>query len=1123
MQKNCCVTPFFQGSKLFKYLLMTKLLLILSFVCSFQVFAINSSGQGKINLDLKNVPIETVLKSIESEGKFRFVYKNEILPAANLVSIYAKEATLSYVMEKVFEKTALSYKLMNANLVVILNTAATTKLLPVTGVVMDADGKPMAGVSVVEKGTTNGTTTDENGAFIIEVKDANAILVFTYTGYSLSEVAVANKTANMQVALLKADNNLDEVVIIGYGTQKRRDVSGAIGSLKLENTPIANLPNPNVLDALKGRIPGFTIGSTTNAGGNPSMIIRGQNSISGALAPLIVVDGVIFTGSLNEINPNDVESVDVLKDAASAAIYGSQGNSGVLIITTKRGKSGKPLINARVNLGYQTPTMPRPNMRQGEDFLQYRRDYMRLQNNKTDIPLDQLLNPNELKAYNEGHSVDWWKEVVRPAPFRDYQLNISGGSDRFNYYVSGNYLDQEGIVFNDQFKKFTVLSKLDAKITDWLKFGLNLSVVSKNADGVAADLEKGTINGPYGYKYSTFEGYEHWLERFPQSSTTTFNPLWRTLTYDEDRNQNYRSASYVKVDIPWIKGLSYTFNYSLNRWEGHGAQFNDEKTFVNTLALAELKDQTKYLPSVNGFRNNSERTDWYLNHLINYRNTFKEKHNFDLTLVAERQQAKTRFMRLDARDFSLAGTTVLGINSLELGDPTKRVINTNESKEANLAYLARLMYSFDNKLDFSASIRKDGYSAFAEGFKYAVFPAAAIGYTISNEPFFANDFVNRLKLRLSYGEIGNSPIGAYSTYSNIGSRNYLYGTTPVVTSYVSNLANKEVRWERTRSLNAGIDFGIFKNIFSGTIDYYKTNTYDLLVGRTIPGTSGFTSIQSNIAKLANQGFELGVTSKNIGKKDISWSTTFNFQINRNKIVSLWGMDGNNDGKEDDDIASSRFIGKSLGAIYNYVFDGIVQASDTAFTRIYNDRPGDVKFKDLNGDGKLNADDRAIIGYSKENFIASLSNTVRYKGFGLYIMFYTIQGGGKNNWYTGSNSFALNPATWYPNVATWLNKEYWMPETPSATIPRPNYVNKYGYNFIADRSFIRLQDVSLSYDLGSNILQRTPVKAAQVYISGKNLLTFTKWEGLDPETGTTFASVNGFPAFRIITFGLSLTL
>ncbi|MGZ3911334.1 MAG: SusC/RagA family TonB-linked outer membrane protein, partial [Flavisolibacter sp.] len=453
---------------------------------------------------------------------------------------------------------------------------------------------PLQGATVTVQGKSNGTVTDENGNFSIEAASGGDLIIGS-VGYASEKIHLGEST-DLDVHLNVTAASLDDIVVVGYGTRKKKDLTGSVGSVKIENTPLAILPNVNALDAIKGTVAGFNVGVTTNAGGNPDISIRGQNSIRASTYPLIVLDGVIYTGSFNEINPNDIATVDVLKDAAATAIYGSQGSTGVVLITTKKGKSGKPVINMRATSGYQTYTR-KPDMRNGPEFIQYRHDVQQMRGaSPSDLEINRLLSGKELQAYNEGHTINWWDVVVKPAPFQDYQLNFSGGNDRFNFYVSGDYLDQKGIVYNDNFKKFTVLSKIEAKITDWMKYGLTLSVSSKNADGVAADLEKGTINAPYGYMYSTFPGYENWLERYPQSSTTTFNPLWRTQAYDEDRNQNYRSLNYVRVDAPWVKGLSYTFNYSLNRWEGHGATFNDERTFVNTLSLSELQDQTKYLP-----------------------------------------------------------------------------------------------------------------------------------------------------------------------------------------------------------------------------------------------------------------------------------------------------------------------------------------------------------------------------------------------------------------------------------------------------------------------------------------------------------------------------------------------
>ncbi|MGZ3837475.1 MAG: SusC/RagA family TonB-linked outer membrane protein [Flavisolibacter sp.] len=980
---------------------------------------------------------------------------------------------------------------------------------------------PLQGATVTVQGKSNGTVTDENGNFSIEAASGGDLIIGS-VGYASEKIHLGEST-DLDVHLNVTAASLDDIVVVGYGTRKKKDLTGSVGSVKIENTPLAILPNVNALDAIKGTVAGFNVGVTTNAGGNPDISIRGQNSIRASTYPLIVLDGVIYTGSFNEINPNDIATVDVLKDAAATAIYGSQGSTGVVLITTKKGKSGKPVINMRATSGYQTYTR-KPDMRNGPEFIQYRHDVQQMRGaSPSDLEINRLLSGKELQAYNEGHTINWWDVVVKPAPFQDYQLNFSGGNDRFNFYVSGDYLDQKGIVYNDNFKKFTVLSKIEAKITDWMKYGLTLSVSSKNADGVAADLEKGTINAPYGYMYSTFPGYENWLERYPQSSTTTFNPLWRTQAYDEDRNQNYRSLNYVRVDAPWVKGLSYTFNYSLNRWEGHGATFNDERTFVNTLSLSELQDQTKYLPSVNGSRSNSERTDWYLSHILNYSQTFND-HAIDVTLLAERQDIKNRSLTLSATDFSQAGTTVLGVNSLELGDPTKRNVNTGDNQQDKLAYLARVNYVYKNRYYLSGSIREDGNSVLAEGHKYGVFKALSAAYAISEEDFFQKRFplVNFLKLRASYGETGNPSITPYGTISGISTSNYLFGTTPANTIYPNNLANKALKWEKTSGLDFGVDFGIWKNIISGTIDYYNTDTKDLLLNRFIPVMNGFTGVLDNIGKVHNWGVEVQLRSQNLSTKNFSWSSGLNFWINRNKVVSLYGLDGNKDGKEDDDVANNLFIGKSLGAVYDLTFNGIVQTGDTAYQRIYNAKPGDIKFKDLDSNGKIDANDRSVIGFTKPNYTLSLSNTFKYKNFELYFMVSTIQGGGKDNYYIASNQYALNPNTLFATVANWLNKDYWMPDRPSNTIPRPDYNNQYGYKFTTRHDFYRLQDLSLSYTFGNKLLGRTPFKNVKAYIAGENLVTLSDWEGLDPETATTYASVNGFPVMKTVTVGLSIT-
>lgn len=413
-----------------------------------------------------------------------------------------------------------------------------------------------------------------------------------------------------------------------------------------------------------------------------------------------------------------------------------------------------------------------------EGYLQLKYDLNKMNGaSDADLTLENMLTPYEYSAYQEGNIIDWYDECVRMGLSQDYQVSVSGGTDKVSYYFSGQYLDQQGVMVNDDFKKFSVTSKIDAQITDWLKVGLNLSVINKNADGVAPDMRNAINNTPYGYKYVRFEGFEDQMERSPQGHTTTINPLWQTNQYNEDRNQNYRSLFYAKIDIPWVKGLTYTFNYSLNRWEGHSANFQDERYFMNTLNESDLYDQTKYLVDANGYKNQSTRTDWFMNHLINYNRTFGD-HSIDATLLAERQRETTTKSNLSAKDFSAAGSTALGIHALELGNPANRGIETSKTVLSQLAYMARANYAYKQRYHLSASVRRDGYSGFAEGHKYGNFFSVAGAWTVSNEDFFRNnvDLINYLKFRLSYGQNGNPSVGSYSTFSKMGSGLYLLET-----------------------------------------------------------------------------------------------------------------------------------------------------------------------------------------------------------------------------------------------------------------------------------------------------------------------------------------------------------
>lgn len=798
----------------------------------------------------------------------------------------------------------------------------------VTGKVVDKID-PLAGVNIVNLNEKNlGTVTDAKGHYSIRAAKGDR-LQFSYIGMVTKEVLADKSVIN--ITLSENTLLLDEVVAIGYGTSTKKDLTGAVASIKLEDSPITTMPTVNLLESLKGNLPGVDIGMASSAGGEPSLNIRGQNSISASNAPLLVVDGIIG-GSFSGLNPQDIATIDVLKDASSAAVYGSRAANGVIIVTTKRGKTGKPSVNFNMYYGIQSWTR-RPKLMNGEKYNQFRKDQKIADGGSgVDLNVEYLLLPKEFEAYQAGSEIDWLDEITQYAPTQNYQLSVSGANEKINYYVSANYLNQKGITIGDDYSRASFLAKMDVNLSEWIKIGANLSGNTQDYSGIAATSYSATYISPWGFRNSTFAGYEDWMEVFPGGNTSWANPLRDTQNVD-DKNirNNFSGKAFMEVRLPWIEGLSWRVNANYNLSQTQEARFYHENYYVETLKESEIQNPSQFLKDANGYSKNSNGNSWLLNQILNYNKTIGE-HRFDVTFMSERQRSKSDGSNATARDFKEAGTTVLGYNSLELGASDKRGIDTWNTQSSSLAYLGRINYVWKDRYHASLSFRRDGFSAFAEGFKYGNFKSAALAWTASEEDFMENDLLNYLKLRFSYGENGNPSIGSYATYPKVATGQYIFGETYVKSLYQSSLANRALGWEKTNAFNIGADFGLFTNRLTGNVEYYNSVTTDLLITRRLPSTSGYTTIFDNMGKVANWGLEIGLHSVNIETKDFQWGTDVSFWMNRNKIKSLYGIDSNKDGKEDDDISNSWFIGKSLGAIYDYTFDGIVQESDVEYQK-----------------------------------------------------------------------------------------------------------------------------------------------------------------------------------------------
>ncbi len=1000
----------------------------------------------------------------------------------------------------------------------ISSPLAAQNQMSVNGTVKDQTGMTLPGVNVLNTTNNTGTITDFDGNYVLSAKKGDK-LRFSYIGMKDLIITVTSEKVN--VVLKEESKVLEDVVVIGYGTSKKKDLTGAVASIKLEDSPTLMMPNTNVLENLKGQLPGVNIGMTSSAGGTPSFSIRGQNSINAGTSPLVVVDGIIFEGNFSDLNPQDIASIDILKDASSTAVYGSRAANGVILITTKRGKTDKPQMNFNMNIGVQTWTR-KPKLMNGAQSNQFAIDKAKDQGYVGgDLELKNILRPKEYAAYEAGSEINWMDETTRNALTQNYQLSVSGASDKFNYYISGNYMNQEGLMIGDDYTRASVLAKMEANLNKYIKVGINASGSCRDYSGVGPSMYQATYISPWGFMNSTFDNYSNWLERYPGGNTTWENPLWSSFAVDDkDIRYNASLKGFLDIRLPWIEGLTWKLNGAYNIGSTQQARFTHEDHYVNTLKESDMANPAQFLYQANGYSKDSNRRSWLINQILNYSHSFGQ-HKIDLTFMSERQRSHSYGVNASGRDFTQAGTTTLGYNSLEMGDKNKRGVDTWKNYESALAYMIRANYVWKNRYHASASFRRDGSSVFAKGQKYGNFVSAAVAWTLSEETFMKKiSFISYLKLRLSYGENGNPSISAFQTFPKVGMSDYIFGTDYVKTMYQSSLANKALGWERTKSFNIGVDFGFFNDRLTGNVEYYNSKTNDLLVSRRLPSTSGYGSILDNMGQVANWGLEFSLHSRNIETNNISWTTDLSFWMNRNKIVSLYGLDSDGDGREDDDLSNGWFIGKSLGAVYNYKTAGIVQKDDKEYMDKYHMAPGDVKIVDLNGDGKITPDDKTILGYSKPNFTMNMRNTITYRNFMLSFSLDWLAGGGKNNYLLTENAKGMNPGQMGSNV--WLaDKQYWTPEHPVNDIPRASYNNEYKHGFYQSREFLRLQDLTLSYTLGKKILDKVKmISNAKIFVSGKNLLTFTSWDGLDPEATQRIGE--GSPSFKTFSVGMNIS-
>ena len=904
------------------------------------------------------------------------------------------------------------------------------------GVVYDSTGEPLIGATVMVKGTTNGTSTDIDGAFSLSNVKKGATLLFSYVGMDPKEVKWDGQA--IEVTLSDNESVLNELVVVGYGVQRKSDVTGSVTSVSKDR--LSKLPVSNVLQAMQGATSGVTIQQSSSIPGDaPSTIVRGQNSINANSGPYVVVDGIPLNntgGSLSDIAPNDIESIEILKDASATAIYGTNGANGVILVTTKRGKEGRAKVTYSGYVGIED-FAKKLQFCDCDQIIQRYKDYV-AQNPGETMFNENVKYQNEADNYNAGRQTDWLYDVAsRTGVIQDHNVTVSGGSENAKYFVSLDYYDQKGILKGYDYKRYSIRTNLDVDVTKWLQFGTNIFIASHNRDCGRVNLLNAEAMSPWGKVYED----DGSLCIYPMYSEQLWsNPLLGTKRDDERRAWNISINGYGVLDFGnmWapLKGLQYRLNFGYsfsptrNSWYT-GRETNDQN------GTGEIK--------------NADTQTRLVENLIYYNRDFG-KHRLGVTLLAAAMRKKYSENTAHATKFV---NDNLSYNNLGAGETPS--VKSYADLRTTSSLMGRINYSFDSRYLFTFTVRRDGSSVFGDNSKYGTFPSVAVGWNISNEKFMepSNSWLNNLKLRLSYGKAGNEAISVYETILKLSVEKFAMGGNSVVGLIPSTrMANKDLGWEETKTFNVGVDFGFLNNRLNGNIDFYTSITDGLLLLRRLPNLSGYSDVYANMGKTANHGIELTLNSRNIVTKDFTWSSGLVFSWNHNEIKDLYG-------DKTDDVGNRWFIGHPIGVIYDYEMVGIWQKDEIERGEHLNwdpvAEPGDVKLADRNGDGVINDDDRYVQGQTTPKWNGGLTNTFTYKGFTLSVFLNTVQG--HKNWnrllsVAGDEMGRRNQTT---------EIGYWTEENCSNEFRSlSKSSNKHNYGYAQDAWFWRIKDVTLSY-------------------------------------------------------------
>jgi TonB-dependent starch-binding outer membrane protein SusC len=1082
--KNYSSEKFFYSTKQLLRKLRTTCVLVIVFAPS--LFAANDSQVAKVNIALKDAPLSELIRTIENQTDYLFVYDKNGIDLDRQININAENQSVTEVLASILEGSNLEYGMVGTNIVLMpaKSVPQQEQAQSVSGRVTDSSGLPVPGVTVIIKGTNQGTITDFDGKYSLSNVPGDANLLFSFIGLKTQEVFVRNQTS-IDLIMDQESIGIDEVVAIGYGTVRKQDLTGAVSNIS-SGTIMNQAKMKDPIQSLQGLVAGADITSGNAPGATSSIIIRGYNSLSASNAPLIIVDDAPFGGRLNEINPAEIEKIDILKDASSTAIYGARGANGVIIITTKRGrKDGKFSIEYD---GYHGigKSFRNFDMMNGEEYADYRRAAYLGVNNPT------IFDDVQTRVLESGQYIDWQKLMFDGTSEQiNHNVSINMPSEKSRNMIVLGYNKDQGLIDNMSYERFTGRFTSDLELSKDLTVGYSAMFARSETNyGDLSVWRFGTRMDPLSELYDE-DGLMNfytsgWMETFGHS-----NPIFDTKKENVDSRQlrnrflgNLYTDWKITEDLKFKTSLTYDYSgieqgayfspYSQNRrLAGNGANYSkpseNQITFTNVL---------------------------------NYSKQIGIDHKLDVSLVHDMQQYEWNSVGTAGFNMPYYGAWY-NVNEAQLNITTQ----SGKNEWSILSFMGRANYSLKEKYLFTFTGRYDGSSRLAEGNKWDFFPSGAFAWRIKEEPFMNSvNFVSNLKLRMSYGITGNTAIATYATQGQFGRYPYNLGTAEAsAIGYVPSLiSNPNLGWEKTDELNLGLDYGFFNNRISGSVDIYQRNTYDLLMERNLPITSGYTSVWQNVGQTRNTGFELLLHTVPIAGNNFKWSNNLTLSYNKNEIVKLFNS-------TEDSPGNRWFIGEPLDVEHIYKYTGVWQTDEAEQAKLYSQIPGQGKYEDVNENNRYDAEDLFI--YNKiPKWVGGFSSNFEYKNFDLGIYLYTrLDYGDRLGILTydfGSTRF------------NHLKGNYWTPDNPTNVQPKPNPVSD-GYLMASsfafrDKSFVRLKNINFGYTLPTTVTSRIRSNSMRVYLAVDNPYLWTKDEyvGLDPENANSEGDARPLTTFMI---------